>query len=104
MQTCFSGAVGDGVYGKVVGIAHIIITGVGVIIEIVRVLISISTQVGEATTETIIGTDTGGTTSGFLTNDFNRPGRAGRIIDIGKGKGPGASRAINLDSNNRDRN
>ena len=42
--------------------------------------------------------------NGFLTNDFNRTGRAGIIIDIGKGKEPGASRAINLDRNNRDRN
>jgi hypothetical protein len=42
--------------------------------------------------------------TGFLTNDFNRTGRAGIIIDIGKSKKPGASRAINLDRNNRDRN
>ena len=104
MQTCFSGAVGGGVYGKDTGIAHLIMTGVGLIIAMFQVFILISTQVGEDTTETIIGTDTGGTTSGFLTNDFNRTGKAGRIIDIGKGKGPGASRAINLDSNNRDRN
>ena len=42
--------------------------------------------------------------NGFLTNDFNRTGRAGKMIDIGKGKELGASRAINLDRNNRDRN
>jgi hypothetical protein len=42
--------------------------------------------------------------NGFLTNDFNRTGRAGIMIDIGKGKELGASRAINLDHNNRDRN
>jgi hypothetical protein len=52
----------------------------------------------------MIGTDTGGTMNGFLTSDLSRTGRAGGIIDIGKGKGPGASRAINLDRNNRDRN
>ena len=40
--------------------------------------------------------------NGFLTNDFNRTGRAGIIIDIGKGEEPGVSRAINLDHNNRD--
>jgi hypothetical protein len=41
--------------------------------------------------------------NGFLTNNFNRTGRAGRVIDTGKRKKPGASRAINLDRNKRDR-
>ncbi|WP_148202482.1 hypothetical protein [Syntrophus aciditrophicus] len=36
--------------------------------------------------------------NGFLTNDFSRTGRAGRVIDIGKGKEAGVSRAINLGS------
>ena len=39
MWTCFSGAVGGGVYGKDIGIAHIIITGVGVIIAMFPVFI-----------------------------------------------------------------
>ncbi len=42
--------------------------------------------------------------NGYLTNDFNKTGRAGIMIDIGKGKGLGASRVINLHHNNRDRN
>ena len=42
--------------------------------------------------------------NGFLTNDFNRIGRAGKMIDVGKGEELGASRAINLDHNDRDRN
>jgi len=50
----------------------------------------------------MIGTDTGGTTNGFLTDDFRTTGRAGTIIDIGKGSEPGASRAIDLDRYNRD--
>jgi hypothetical protein len=41
--------------------------------------------------------------SGFLTNGFSRTGRAGIMIDIGKGREPGASRAINLDHHNKDR-
>ena len=41
--------------------------------------------------------------NGFLTNDFNRTGRAGVLINIGKSKKLGASRAISLDHNNRDR-
>jgi len=52
----------------------------------------------------MIGTDTAGTMNGFLTHDFNRTGGAGVIIDIGKGEELGASRTINLDRNNRDRN
>lgn len=42
--------------------------------------------------------------SGSLTDDFNRTGRAGVIPDIGKGREPGASRAINLVRNDRCRN
>jgi hypothetical protein len=40
----------------------------------------------------------------FLTNDFNRTGGVGKIIDVGKGKGLGASRIMNLGHNNRDGN
>jgi hypothetical protein len=95
--------VGGGVYGKVAGIAHIIITRVGGIITVFQVFISMWTQVGEDTTETITGTGTGGTMNGFLTNNSNRTGRVGIMIDIGKSKELGASRAINLDHHNRDR-
>jgi hypothetical protein len=42
--------------------------------------------------------------NGFLTNNFDRTGRAGKMIDVGKGKELGASRTINLDRNHRDRN
>jgi hypothetical protein len=41
--------------------------------------------------------------SGSLTNGFNRTGRAGIMIDIGKGKERGAFRAISLGRRNRDR-
>jgi hypothetical protein len=33
--------------------------------------------------------------NGFLTTDFTATGKTGKEIDIGKGKGPGVSRAIN---------
>ena len=95
---------GGGVYGKVVGIVRIIITGAGAIMAMFQVFISMWIQVGEDTTGHIIGTDTDGTMNGFPIDDFNRTGRAGKMIGIGKGKGPGASRAINLDHSNRDRN
>jgi hypothetical protein len=42
--------------------------------------------------------------NGFPANDFNRTGAVGQRADIGKEKELGASRTINLDHNNRDRN
>ena len=96
--------VGGGVYGKVVGIAHITMTGGGLIMTAFQVFILMWTQVGEDTIETTTGTDTDGTMNGFLPDNFNRTGGAGKIIDIGKGTGTGASRAINPDRTNRDRN
>lgn len=103
MWIYFSGTVGGGAHGKAVGIAHAIMTGVGPIITMFQDFIMTWTLAGEDTTETIIGTDTGGTTNGFLTGNFNRTGIPGIKIDIGKGKEHGASRIINLDRNNRDR-
>jgi len=95
---------GGGVPGKGGGIAHGIITGAGGIMTVCPVFILMSTPGGEATTETIIGTGTGGTMNRFLTNDFNRTGRAGRKLDIGNGKERGTSRTINLDHNHSARN
>ena len=68
-----------------------------------HVSILMLTQAGEDSTESVIGTGTGGTMNGFLTNDFNRTGRAGIKIAIGNGKEPGASRIISLAHNHRDR-
>jgi hypothetical protein len=42
--------------------------------------------------------------NGFLTNNFNRTGRAGKMIDIGKDRELGVSRTINLAHNHRSRN
>jgi len=39
MKTSFSGMAGGGVYGTVIGIAHIIITGDGLIIALFQVFI-----------------------------------------------------------------
>ena len=52
---------------------------------------------------TIIGTVTHGTMNRFLTDDFSKTGEAGRILNIGKGKEIGASRAYNPYHDNRDR-
>jgi hypothetical protein len=62
------------------------------------------TPVGEDITETVTGTGIGGTMNGFLTNDFDRTGRTGKIIAIGKGREVGVSRTIDRDRNNRGRN
>ena len=97
--------VGGGVYGKVVGIAHIIMTEVGFIMTIFQNSILMYTQVGEDTIETIIGMAIDGITNGFLTGDFKRTGRAGKKIDVGKGGELGALRNIEIGHNkNKDRN
>src|SRR5512137_2245722 len=96
--------VGGGVPGKVAGIAHIIMTGDGLITAMFQVFILMWTQAGDGTTDTMIGTGTGGIMNGSLTNNFNRTGRAGTITDIGKSKHIGACRAINPDRNSRGRN
>src|SRR5512143_2640019 len=95
---------GGGVPGKAVGIAHIIITGVGLIITMFQAFILTWIQAGEDTTEPIIGTDTSGTMNGSLIADFSRTGRTGIMIDIGNGKEPGAYKAINLGRIKRYRN
>jgi hypothetical protein len=49
--------------------------------------------------------DTDGTMNGFLTDDLDKTGRAGMIVDIGKGRELGASTTIEVDHHNsRDRN
>jgi len=95
---------GGGVRGKGAGIARVIITGAGAITTMCRVFILMWTPVGEDITETVTGTGIGGTMNGFLTNDFDRTGRTGKIIAIGKGREVGVSRTIDRDRNNRGRN
>lgn len=89
---------------KAAGIARIIMTGAGFIIGLFPVFILMWIQVGEGTTENVIGTGTHGTTNEYLTIKFNRTGEAGKRIGIGKNSKLGASRAINLAHNARDRN
>ena len=101
MSTCISGMAGGGVYGKVVGIARIIIIGDGLIITEFRVFILMSTRVGETTTGTVIGTDADGIMNEFQAKEFNRAGEAGKMIDVGKSREPGAFRTINTDLRNR---
>ncbi len=102
--TCFSGMAGGGDFGTVIGIAHFTMTGGGVTTAAFQSSISMSIQVGEDTTETMIGMDTGGNMKGFLTENFNTAGGAGIMIDIGKDKEPGAFRAIILEHKTKGRN
>jgi len=48
--------------------------------------------------------DTVGNMNGSPSGGFNKTGRAGMVIDIGKGKEPGASRTISLGHKHRNRN
>jgi hypothetical protein len=94
---------GGGVYGKAVGIVHIITTAAGVIMAMSQVFIMMLTRGGEDTTKNAIGTDTAGTTGASRTGSFNRTGKAGIIIDTGNGEEPGAYRTISPDHYIRDR-
>jgi hypothetical protein len=96
--------VGGGVHGRGAGIVHVIMIGIGFIINISQIFIMTSTSVGEATTGPIIGMGIGGSTNGFLTNIFNKTGEPGIVIDIGKDKKDGTSKNINRLHHNRDRN
>ncbi len=103
MWTCFFGMAGGGDFGTVIGIAHFTMTGGGVTTAAFQSSISMSIQVGEDTTETMIGMDTGGNMNGFLPENFNATGGVGTMIDIGKDKEPGAFRVINLERNTKGR-
>jgi len=105
MSICFSGMAGGGVHGKVVGIAHVIMIEAGVIMTMFQDSIMMWTQVGEDTTEIVIGVDIHGIMDGFPTGTFNGTGRAGKKIDVGKDEELGALRIIEIDQNHhRDRN
>jgi len=104
MWTFFSGMAGGGAPGKVAGIVHAIITGVGFITAVYQVSILMLTRVGEDTTENATGTDTGGIMNEFPSGGFDKTGRAGAAVDIGKGVILGVSRAISLDRYRKDRN
>jgi hypothetical protein len=94
---------GGGVHGKVGGIARSFMAAGGYLIKIYQVSILMWTQVGEQIIENVIGTVTGGTMNGFLTNDFNRIGKNGKRSAIGRGRSTGGYGTIDLSRNNRDR-
>jgi hypothetical protein len=94
---------GGGALGEAAGINQSIMTGPGFIIIVFQFFISMWTRIGGDITGAVTGMDTGGNISGFLTTEFNRTGRTGRITGTGKNKGPGTSGIISLDRRSRER-
>jgi hypothetical protein len=94
---------GGGVHGKDVGIAHVIMIGVGFIINTFLIFIMILILVGEDSTETAIGMGIDGTTDGSPTNSLNKTGEVGIAVDIGREIQDGTWKNINLfhDKDNR---
>ena len=83
---------GGGVHGKDAGIARITTTQVGATIEGFHLFIVGYHRAGEMITGIIVGEDSNGTTSEYLSDKSNRTGRAGKRISIGRSKTPGVSR------------
>jgi len=83
---------GGGVRGMGDGIAHGTITQVGSIIKGSHPFIQGYRQVGGMTTGIIVGEDINGTTSEYLTNNFNGTGATGKRTGIGRSNKLGVSR------------
>src|SRR4030067_1396584 len=92
MWTSFSTMVGGGVRGKGAGIARGTIVQVGVTIETFHLFIEGYHQVGGMTIGSIVGEGINGTTSEYLTNNFNGTGATGERASIGRGKILGVSK------------
>jgi hypothetical protein len=84
--------VGGGVRGKGDGIARVTIVQVGATIETFHLFIEGYPQDGGMTTGIIVGEDINGTTSEYLTNNFNGTGATGKRAGIGRSKILGVSR------------
>jgi hypothetical protein len=76
--------VGGGVRGKGAGIAHGTIIQVGSTIEGPHLFMQGYLQAGGMTTGIVVGEGINGTTSEYLTNNFNGTGGAGKKTDIGR--------------------
>jgi hypothetical protein len=84
--------VGGGVRGKGDGIARGTIVQVGATIETYPLFIVGYHQVGGMTIGSIVGEGINGTTSEYLTNNFNGTGATGKRADIGRSKILGVSK------------
>jgi hypothetical protein len=84
--------VGGGVRGKGDGIARGTIVQVGSTIETFHLFMPGYHQVGGMTIGSIVGEGINGTTSEYLTNNFNGTGATGKRADIGRSKILGVSK------------
>ena len=95
--------VGGGVRGKGDGIARGTIIQVGATIETFHLFIEGYHQVGGMTTGIIVGEDINGTTSEYLTNNFNGTGATGEKANIGRSKILGVSKVCNPERDHNSR-
>ena len=84
-------AVGGGVLGKDDGTARGVIVPVGGTIEVFHLFMDKYPTTGGMTIGSIAGKAVNGTIDSYLISKFNRIGGAGKRINIGKSKIPGAS-------------
>jgi hypothetical protein len=92
MWTSFSTMVGGGVRGKGAGINRGTIAQVGSTIKGSHPFIQEYRQVGGMTTGITVGEVINGTTSEYLTRNFNGTGAPGKGADIGRSNKPGVFR------------
>jgi len=90
---------GGGVRGKVAGIALSTITQVGLTMGEPQIFIDRYRQAGGIITGIVVGMDTNGTISEFLSASFNGTGEPGKGTSIGNGIIPGECNARNIGRN-----
>ena len=85
-------AAGGGVHGKGDGTARNIIIQVGATMKELHLFIEVYPHIGGMIIGNVVGEIINGTTSEYLSNKFNKTGKAGKGTDIGRSKTHGASR------------
>jgi hypothetical protein len=92
MLTSFSTMVGGGVCGKAAGIAHGTMIQIGFTIKASHPFMCGYRRVGGMITEIIVGEDSNGTTSEYLSNNFSGTGATGKKTGIGRSSKHGVSK------------
>jgi len=88
-----------GVRGKAAGIVRGTITQVGATIEEPQTFIRMYRQAGGIITGIVVGTDSNGIISEYLSNSCSRIGEPGKRTSIGKGIIPGVFKGRNISRN-----
>jgi len=97
--TFFSTMAIGGVRGKAAGIVRGTITQVGATIEEPQTFIRMYRQAGGIITGIVVGTDSNGTISEYLSASFNGTGEPGKRTSIGNGIIPGVFKGRNISRN-----